>query len=106
MKKISIVAIATIISAIAFGQNSTVQMFGKILNENNEPIANVKVALKGTKFETITNGGGHYSFMLPAKKGVLVYSHSGYETKESQFTGTPQATDLYLIAKKKRKDNK
>lgn len=106
MKKISIVAIATIISVIAFGQDSTVQMFGKILNESNEPIAKVKVVLKGTRFETMSNGEGHYFFMLPAKKGVLVYSHSGYETKENKFTGTPQATDLYLIAEKKRKNNK
>lgn len=104
MKKISVVAFATIISAIAFGQDSTVQMFGKILKENNEPIANVKVVLKGTKYETITNGEGRYFFMLPAKKGVLVYSCPGYKTKESNFTGTPQATDLYLIPEKKKKD--
>jgi hypothetical protein len=106
MKKTSIIAVAILVSAIAFGQDSTVQMFGKIINENNQPIANVKVALKGTKYETRSNGEGQYFFMLPAKKGILVYSHSGYETKENQFTGTPQATDLYLIAEKKKKNNK
>ena len=104
MKKISLVAIATILFIIAFGQDSTVQMFGKISDANENPIANVKIVLKGTKSETMTNGEGHYFFMLPAKKGVLVYSHSGYETTERNFTGTPQATDLYLIAEKKKKE--
>jgi hypothetical protein len=103
MKKICIAVIATIISAIAFGQDSTVQMFGKILDEDNSPIANVKIVLKGTKYETVTNGKGQYFFMLPAKKGVLIYSHPDYKTKEGQFTGTPQATDLRLIVEKKKR---
>lgn len=101
MKKISTVAIATVLSFIAYGQDSTVQMFGKIVDANKNPIANVKIVLKGTKYETMTNGEGHYFFMIPAKKGVLVYSHSGYETKENKFTGTPQASDLYLVSAKK-----
>jgi hypothetical protein len=106
MKKISLVTIATILSVIAFGQDSTVQMFGKILDKNKNPIANVKIVLKGTTYQTVTNGEGHYFFMLPAKKGILIYSHPGYNTKESPFTGTPQATDLLLIAEKKKRDNK
>ena len=102
MKKITIIAIITLIATIAFGQENSVKVFGKILSENNKPIAHVKVILKGTKYETMTNGEGKYSFMLPATKGVLVYSHLGYVAKETQFTGTPQATDLYLVAKNKK----
>ena len=64
MKKISIVAIATLLSIIAFGQDRTVQMFGKILDENKNPIANVKIVLKGTKYETVTNSEGQYFFMI------------------------------------------
>ena len=57
MKKISTVAIATVLSFIAYGQDSTVQMFGKIVDANKNPIENVKIVLKGTKYETMTNGG-------------------------------------------------
>ena len=80
-------------------------MFGKIFDKNMKPIENVTVLLKGTKFKTTTNGEGSYFIMLPARKGVLIFSHIGYETKENHFTGTPQATDLILIEKGKKKSN-
>ena len=96
MKKITITLLAVIISALAVAQNKTVEMFGKILDKDMKPIANVIVTLKGTKFKTVTNGEGNYHFMLPAKKGSIVYSRQGYIKKETTFTGTPQATDLTL----------
>lgn len=85
-----------IISVIGFAQDQTVEMFGKIFDKDMKPIANVKVKLKGTKFRTLTNGDGSYFFKLPSKKGILVYSHKKYRTKETEFTGTPQASDLIL----------
>ena len=103
MKKLCLSACASIFSIVAFSQDSTVQMFGKIFDKNMNPIENVTVVLKGTKFKTTTNGEGSYFLMLPAHKGVLVYSHAGYATKENHFTGTPQATDLILIEEKTKK---
>ena len=81
-------------------------MFGKIFDKNMNPIENVVVMLKGTKFKTTTNGKGSYFLMLPARKGVLIFTHTGYQPKENHFTGKPQATDLILIEEKTKKKSK
>ena len=104
MKKIRLFAVAAMFSTVAIAQDSTVQMFGKIFNKKLEPIENVTVVLRGTKYKATTNEEGRYFFMLPAKKGTLIYSHEGYKTKENKFTGTPQATDLILIDEKEKRN--
>jgi hypothetical protein len=100
MKKMTLSFLVIGLSFIALGQKGKVQMFGKILDKDMKPIANVSVVLKGTKYKTTTNGEGVYSFNLPPKKGTVIFSHEGYATKESEFTGTPQATDLVLVEDK------
>jgi predicted small secreted protein len=106
MKKISLVVAAAMLAAFAFAQDNTVQVFGKVFDKDMKPIENVTIALKNTKFKTITNGEGSYFFMLPTQKGILVFSRAGYQIKENKFTGTPQATDLILSADKKKKKSK
>lgn len=103
MKKLSLALLAVSIIAIAFSQDHKVQMFGKIIDENQKPIAKVTIELRDTEFKTETDDAGKYFVMLPAKKGILVYSCKGYKTKKLEFTGTAQANDLILEAEKKAK---
>ena len=106
MKKIGLALTAAMLGAVAIAQDNTVQVFGKVFDKDMKPIENVTIVLKNTKFKTKTNGEGSYFFMLPARKGILIFSHAGYEIKENQFTGTPQVTDLILSAEKKKKKSK
>jgi hypothetical protein len=100
MKKIIFEAFTTFLCLTTFSQDSAkVQMFGKVLDVNNKPVKNVTVILKGTDLNTTTNWDGTYFFMLPARKGMIVYYHEGYAKKEIAFTGTPQANDILLSKK-------
>jgi hypothetical protein len=94
---------STCLSFAAIGQAKNVEMFGKIMDHDMKPIPNVTIALKGTGFKTKTDSLGHYKFILPPSEGKLIYSHADYVTREEKFTGTPQATDLILVAKKQDK---
>ena len=85
-----------VLTISANSQDSIVQMFGKVIDITNKPIEKVIVILKGTNFKTTTNVEGRYFFMLPARRGTIVYSLAGYGTKEIPFTGTPQANDILL----------
>ena len=100
MKTICMYILSIGFSFAAIGQTKKVEMFGKIMDHDMKPIPNVTIALKGTEFITKTDSLGYYKFMLPPSAGKLIYSHTDYITREEKFTGTPQATDLILVAKK------
>ena len=55
---------------------------GRIADQNNTPLANVNVLIKGTTTGTNTDTNGNYNFYLEKESYTLVFSHTGYETIE------------------------
>ncbi|WP_345953860.1 TonB-dependent receptor [Mucilaginibacter sp. PAMB04168] len=63
-------------SATAFGQSrGTIK--GKVYTSDNKPADNVSVNLKGTRYGTITNENGEYTFKAPAASYTLSVSAIG-----------------------------
>lgn len=60
---------------------------GKVLNENGEPMQGVTVTEKGTNNATFTNATGEFSITAIAKNPVLVFSYVGYQTQEVAMRG-------------------
>ncbi len=59
-----------------------VQISGRVLNHNGEPLPDVSVTLVGSKIGTTTNGEGRFTIDAPDDKGlVLEFSYIGYKTK-------------------------
>ncbi len=55
---------------------------GKVVDENGEPLVGASVTVKGTNRLVTTNEKGEFSFMGVDEKAMLVISYIGYEIRE------------------------
>ncbi|HWB27935.1 MAG TPA: TonB-dependent receptor [Chitinophagaceae bacterium] len=68
---------------------------GKVLGDNNVPLAGVSVQVKGTTKGTTTNTEGVYSINA-SDSDVLVFSYVGYESQELPVAGKTEI-DVTLV---------
>ena len=54
---------------------------GKV-SDSKSPLANTTILVKGKQLYATSKADGSFSIKVPGKKAVLVFSYSGYETKE------------------------
>lgn len=59
---------------------------GTVTDDEGEVLPGVNVRLKGTNSTTQTNGDGTFKFAIPELKGTLVFSYTGFLTKEVAIT--------------------
>jgi Ca-activated chloride channel family protein len=62
---------------------------------DGKALLGVGVALKGTQITTTTNVAGEYAIRIPDAEGTLVFSFSGYKTKEIPI-GTSVQVDVKM----------
>ncbi len=65
---------------------------GKVTTSDNKPADNVSVGLRGTKYGTMTNENGEYTFRAPAGEHTLVVSQVGVQSVETQVNVTAGKT--------------
>jgi len=71
---------------MAMAQSGTAELRGKILDQNNQPIAAATVAVSGTALGTITNDAGYFSIpSVPAGNYELVVSVLGFEAQKESI---------------------
>ncbi|WP_157541284.1 carboxypeptidase-like regulatory domain-containing protein [Hymenobacter aerophilus] len=59
---------------------TTLNMTGRVLDENGRPLAGATILLKGSKAATSTDANGNYSLEVPAgTENLLLYGYGGYE---------------------------
>lgn len=66
---------------------SPIDIKGKVINENGEPMQGVTVTEKGANNATTTNAAGEFSLSTVNKNAVLVFSFVGYQTQEVALRG-------------------
>ena len=71
--------VLTLLSLSSWAQRT---ITGRVTDDQNNPLVNVTVMVKGTSVGTVTNDNGHYSLVVPASGRVLVFSYTDRETKE------------------------
>jgi outer membrane receptor protein involved in Fe transport len=87
-----------IISLFAHLKIDAQTVSGRVVDAEENPIANVSVAVKGTKTGTVTDQGGKFS--ITANVGsVLVFSSISYQAKEVKITSTSVLVKLTLDVK-------
>lgn len=64
---------------------------GRVVSEKNEPLAGVTVRVKGTNVGTTTDGNGNFKIDAP-DYAVLVFSFTGFETREVSVDGKSNLT--------------
>ena len=60
---------------------------GKVVDETGIPLPGVTVRLDSTTVGSVTGQDGTFALVLPAKKGTLIFSFVGFETKRVKFDG-------------------
>jgi TonB-linked SusC/RagA family outer membrane protein len=63
-----------------------VYISGVVKDNNGDVLPGVSIRLKGSNSVTQTNGNGAFKFSIPELKGILVFSYTGFVTKEVPIT--------------------
>lgn len=73
-------ATAPIVAEPVEAAPTTLNMSGRVLDENGRPLAGATILLKGSKAATSTDANGNYSLEVPAgAENTLLYGYGGYE---------------------------
>ncbi len=76
----------------SFLVNAQVNIRGKVIDSNDEPLIGVTVMVKGTNTGTITDTNGNFSISVPDQKSILVFSFVGYKKQEIPVGTNKQLT--------------
>ena len=80
MKKYAWLSIVVLFILFAF--ISGINIKGKIMDENGNPLVGASITIKGTKGGTSSDANGQFSITVPNEKAVLVVAYVGYVNKE------------------------
>lgn len=76
-----------ILLSTALCAQTTINVKGKVTDENNAAIPGVNIVLKGTSIGTTTDANGAYAIDLPEGNQTLVFSFIGFATQEIAVGG-------------------
>jgi hypothetical protein len=73
-------------TGIAFSQKQPAYVSGKVVDENEKPVANVNITILGRQTVVTTNDSGYFKIKVPADKAfALVFTYSGKKTEQRNF---------------------
>ncbi|MEP7141411.1 MAG: TonB-dependent receptor [Ferruginibacter sp.] len=73
-----------------------IDVTGRLVNDNGQPLEGITVVVKGKNVGTKTNTDGVFSISVPDQKSVLVFSSVGYESKELRVDGKENLGNIVL----------
>ncbi len=75
-----------LLPVIAWSQKKTAFISGRVLDENENPLANVTITILGKNNGIATTDSGTFSLKVPADKALaLVFTYTGYHTEQRNF---------------------
>jgi hypothetical protein len=76
----------TLISINLYAQKKLATVSGKVVNENEDPLAGVSVIILGQQSGITTNDTGYFKLRVPADRAfALVFTYSGYQSEQQNF---------------------
>lgn len=85
-RQILLTAIVLLCSLHSFSQKKPATISGKVLDENEDPLANVSVIILGRQTGITTNDTGYFKLTVAAEKAfAIVFSYTGYQTVQKNF---------------------
>lgn len=76
----------------AFAADTVMRIIGKVVDEKGQPVNGATIALKGTRFKTLTDAQGFFVIRITDSRAILVISFVGFRDKEilaSAVSGNP-----------------
>ncbi|MDP4263794.1 MAG: TonB-dependent receptor [Bacteroidota bacterium] len=84
--QIFLTAIAILLSLLSFSQKKSAFVTGKVVDENENPLAKVSVIILGKLNGTSTNDSGYFKLKVPAEKAfAVVFSYTGRQSEQKNF---------------------
>ncbi|ACU04846.1 SusC/RagA family TonB-linked outer membrane protein [Pedobacter heparinus] len=66
---------------------SSINIRGKVVDDNGKPLPGITVKVKGTNTGTITDGIGEFVINVTEKNSILIFSATGFKIKEVETAG-------------------
>lgn len=86
------------LSFTAVAQKKPAYVTGKVVDENEQPIANVSVMILGRRTGTATSDSGTFRLQAPADKAfAIVFSYTGYKTEQRNFLLNEQEEERIVV---------
>ena len=86
IRQILLTTIVVLLSLISFSQKKFAFVSGKVIDENENPIAHVSVLILGKTTGISTNDTGYFRIKVQADKAFgLVFSYTGRQTEQKNF---------------------
>jgi CarboxypepD_reg-like domain len=84
--KTCLLVLMLIASVFTFAQKKSATVSGKILDDNENPLAKVSVVILGRTTGVISNDSGLFTIKVPADKAfALVFTYTSYRTEQRNF---------------------
>ena len=85
-------------SLFAWSQKKPATVSGKVVDENDQPLARVSVVMLGKQSGITTSDSGRFTFKVPADKAfALVFSYAGYKTVQRNFFLSENEEETIII---------
>lgn len=91
-------------ASLAFGQNQSATLTGKITDEKNNALPKVTITILGRTSGTITSDSGTFILRVPANKAfAIVITHTGYKTEQKNFLLRDNETEHVMVKLEERR---
>lgn len=92
------------ISSNLYSQNVAIQVTGKVVDQDNQPLSGVSIGIKGTNKGTTTDNSANYRITVDNEQSVLVFNYIGYENAE-KLVGKQRVINMNLKSVAKSLDD-
>jgi len=84
--RIAVLFILVFIALSGFSQKKAAYVSGKVIDENENPLAGVSITILGKENGIVTSDSGTYRVKVPAEKAfALIFSFTGYRDEQKNF---------------------
>ena len=91
-----------LLPGIIFAQKPGAVVSGKVLDENEQPLANVSIIMLGHETGIRSSDSGSFRIRVPADKAfALLFSYTGYKTVQQNFLMNDKEQEQVLIRMEK-----
>jgi hypothetical protein len=91
-------------SLFSYAQKNTATLTGKIVDENDRPLAKVSVVVLGRQAGTLSTDSGTFVIKAPADKAfAVIFSYTGYAPEQKNFLLNENEREYVLVKLEHRK---
>lgn len=87
MKRFLLLVAPVLLILLAFRPVTAITVTGTVTDEKGNPVAGISVLVKGTTNGTSSGTDGTYRILVAGSKDVLVFSGSGFQSREEKVAG-------------------